>query len=137
MSEIKFKALDLVTDTMYYPGEDGTQIVLGMNQAYNDDSRYKALWTDEGEIASGEDLLLLQYSGLQDENQNEICESDVIVNSRGTKLVVEFLDGCFMARGRDSISDSLVFDYLLHFNSWSRIIGNIHDNPELLENQHA
>ena len=68
----------------------------------------------------------LQFTGLLDKNGKEIYESDLIIfNSQEKKNRVEWLkDGCWGINGHP----------LGLAASQAEIIGNIYENPELLEN---
>ncbi|MBG9837932.1 MULTISPECIES: YopX family protein [Bacillus cereus group] len=81
----------------------------------------------------GENVHLMQYTGLKDKNGKEIYEGDIIRNDRGTILKVPFVDGAFYAEGTDALSKQYVFSVLSDFSSWSEVVGNIYENPELLE----
>ena len=67
-----------------------------------------------------------QYTGLTDKNGKKIFEGDVVANSCGIKKTVEFYKGRYYP-----------FIAFPEYNCWDEkeceIIGNIHDNPELLK----
>lgn len=93
-----------------------------------------------------------QYTGLNDKNGVKIFEGDIIrlddehrrmISSARAKkeeelvrkdCLVEFKDGSFMfCRNKYVIDD---FDsYLWITNKYCEVIGNIHDNPELLDKE--
>lgn len=72
-----------------------------------------------------------QYTGLKDRNGKEIYEGDILEYGTGYRESVKYRNGCFMAIGRQSCN------YL--YSSVGRyslvVIGNIYENPELLEVQ--
>lgn len=71
-----------------------------------------------------------QYTGLKDKNGKEIYEGD-IVEKNGINYWIKWEDGCFVIwRGEKNIS----FVIGSHV-SWCEVIGNIHENPELLEKE--
>ena len=61
-----------------------------------------------------------QYTGLKDQDGVEIFENDIVKTSGANTYVVEYFDGKF-----NPVSD-------LEGSNWE-VIGNIHDQPELLE----
>lgn len=82
-----------------------------------------------------------QYTGLTDKNGNKIFEGDIIevtscdYHSLGKKITCEIVydRGCFWAKRTDApeIKSSLSSAELQHTVA---IIGNIHDNPENINN---
>ena len=100
------------------------------------------------------DISLMQYTGLKDKNGKDIYEGDVVAITDGQVWSVEFYDGGFQSfnqlnsfrRLEDSLSkmsysreDNLltpVAEFTIDgINTvLCEVIGNIHENPELLEN---
>ena len=79
-------------------------------------------------------LTLGQFTGLTDKNNKMIFEGDIVTQPvretrKHSPCLVEFKDGKFQAH---YISKSYYYDRYYDLNSYTKIIGNIHDNPELL-----
>lgn len=80
-----------------------------------------------------------QYTGFTDKNGKKIFEGDIIsTDIKRPYLIVEFRDGCFMFNCNDGGED--YYDIMLPIckeahteYEYGEIIGNIHDNPELLK----
>ena len=68
-----------------------------------------------------------QFTGLFDKNGIAIFEGDIVnhCNNLGT---VDYEDGVFVITFTESM-DVLLY----HYNELCKIIGNIHDNPELIK----
>ena len=65
-----------------------------------------------------------QFTGLTDKNGKKIFEGDILEFRRGRTHIVKFEDGAFIFTGT-----AIPVRYADKFE----VIGNIHDNPELLE----
>lgn len=70
----------------------------------------------------GDQKLLMQFTGLKDKNGIEIYEGDVIYIAGEGKVLVEF-----------PFFDLYERVYCGESNDIENILGNIHDNPELLK----
>ena len=82
---------------------------------------------------------LMQYTGLKDKNGVEIYEGDILSTDLSRPyLIVEFRNGAFMYQCHDGGRN--YYDFMepanegLKFNTkYHEVIGNIYENPELLE----
>ncbi len=120
MRELKFRAWDSNTNKMNFPMEFSQDGVVIPNE-YLSHEQSDILFR-VGRFG----VTLMQYTGLKDKNKKEIYESDVVyIAGEGLrkkhKEIVIFKDGKF---GTKNVFDSL-------FNC--EVIGNIHENLELLE----
>ena len=70
---------------------------------------------------------IMQYTGLKDKNGKEIYEFDIMKDYDNEIVgVVEFVDGRFSIVFEDTIFD--LFEFTNEY-----VVGNIYENPELLE----
>ena len=88
---------------------------------------------DNGDF--GDDFIKEQCTGLKDESEDLIYENDIVELDDGTELVNAVIEwdnnaGCWNIRTSDTI---YTFDNL--YGNEMRVIGNIHENPDLLENE--
>lgn len=81
------------------------------------------------DIQKDKSKILTQFTGLYDKTGKEIYEGDIIKNQNGDlRMVVYFQNGFEMRlMNKRMQSDNIIW----HFNS--EVIGNIYENPELLE----
>ena len=84
-----------------------------------------------------EEVELMQYTGLKDKSGKEIYEGDIVwVKPGGVstwyKTVVEFKEGAFIASLIDGEDYIYIFNRGFDSNDFE-ILGNVYENPELLE----
>ena len=135
MREIKFRA--------YYKADKRIYEVLYLDFASNE----LGLWDEETEFdfeCSFEDVELMQYTGLKDQNNAEIYESyivkfdpqspcgDEFYNPRDGEIGKVIFDfGSFVVKPVDKKRECLRFS-LSELGDWV-VVGNIYETPELLQ----
>mgnify|MGYP005898709535 CR=1 FL=1 len=73
-----------------------------------------------------------QYTGLKDKNGKEICEGDILLDESGTYAVVGYSMGAFYVDFGEGF-DLQYFAECIH--EICEVVGNIHDDPELLKTE--
>ena len=144
MREIKFRVWDKETKKMF----DVTHLQLDVNNAkptfvaFDEQPAASMGYWDTFE--NMDEIELLQYTGLKDQNNAEIYESyivkfdpqspcgDEFYNPRDGEIGEVILDfGSFVVRPIDKKREDLRFS-LSELGDWV-VIGNIYENPELLK----
>lgn len=80
------------------------------------------------------DLKIMQYTGLKDKNGKEIYEGDILLYLKKSKRIVSYKNGAFI-RYYGNYNIYLLYDSLIENGCLVdyEVIGNIYENPELLE----
>ena len=82
-----------------------------------------------------DNIILMQYTGLKDTNGVEIYEGD-IVREHVNDYTPIYQNGIYMAYNVDKINDPYVStQFNVIWRNGCEIIGNIHDNPELVKEE--
>lgn len=91
--------------------------------------------SDEGGFNFPGNTILMQYTGLKDKHGKEIYEGDIIQsethyygNKRVRKTVIEWQNDL----EHDGFGEPLAMGYIFRGGNLE-VIGNIHENPELLK----
>lgn len=87
--------------------------------------------SDEEYGDDGEDVEILQFTGLKDKNGVEIYDGDILKNSFGDIIKVEFNCGSY---GNFDISTSIWLSFCSCYTDYDEleVIGNIYENSNLL-----
>ena len=141
MRKIKFRAWDKENKKMVFPLAIRFEIISDkygyiFNPNFN---------TKEGVLTSNEyiepkvvlkegaliakDITLMQYTGLLDKAGKEIYEGDIVGVGTNFKGTIVFIEGAFVWEEYDGCWQHLCKDY----EDVGEVIGNIYENPELLE----
>ncbi|EAF8382835.1 hypothetical protein A0E69_06220 [Listeria monocytogenes] len=130
MREIEFRAWDKEVKEMDY---NPSVIEIWQNKPINEQFR----------LESEEKLVWMQYTGLKDKNGKKIFEGDIVAFSEDDFHVFNSQVEYFLEDGYPAFDIKVPSTYYFDSNVFSEVsmsglyeievIGNIHENPELLE----
>ena len=128
MREIKFRVWDKDQED-YFPMYEGADGLIGITVKSNN-----ILFVEDGEVSTGdaEDYIIEQCTGLKDKNGKKIWGGDIVSSHNGdiTGKITQHKSGEWRIEwiGIYGGSSSLYDECHL-----CEVIGTIHENPELLE----
>ena len=128
MREIKFRAWDNVGKVMV---DWGTI----RQTAFNTNGEYGLMYKVMTCGRHGGDLTPMQFTGLTDVSGNEIFEGDIVQNG-DRRMVVVYQAPSFVMKEKIKSGYSQQWGaFICHpdDNQFQKVIGNIHQNPDLLK----
>ena len=127
MREIKFRGIDIYTRKFVY----GNLIDNGVEN----NPTFFILTQDKSTYDELDDVFresIGQFTGLKDKNGKEIYEGDIVSLDKKEHYIIKFEHGCFVGNPVKSNSSLYSFTILNRNYLQYEVIGNIHQNPELL-----
>ena len=125
MRKIKFRGKRLSTREWVYGSliqwKDGTMTIITENKE------------DHSEFYVNPDTVG-QYTGLKDRNGQDVYEGDLLRTSEGNIMIAEWVGSGIVTRCLTPTYDGMM-NTNRHAFPVNEKIGNIHDNPELLEEE--
>jgi len=123
-TEIRFRVWDTVTEQMFYP-EDAKYCITMIGKVCDDE-------TDDGGILENRDYRSksMFWTGMKDKNDKKIYAGDIIRHElHPVNGLVSYFEGAFIW------GVALANNALINYNcpKFMEVIGNIHENPELLD----
>ncbi len=119
MREIKFRAWDNEAQDFIYSDDREYCCVI------SPDGKVLFHWVDDEEMHELNHEEGQQYTGLKDKNGKEIYESDLVtIPDHWPKYIVLFIKGKYLLNGYKELCD---------WHEEAEIIGNIYENPDLLD----
>lgn len=123
--EVKYRVWDKNSNQMLFGGKDFNEIPVVAG---------RPLRLKNGGLSIN--YTLVEYTGLLDKNGVEIYEGDIVtpllINGSITLGEVKYIDGGFMAK---QIGAERLVENLRYCVKLVKVIGNIYENPELLEEE--
>lgn len=137
MRTIKFRGKRIINDDWIY-GDLFREIALTPTGRKRK-SEYNGFWAIQAETSDGiksysvDTKTIGQFTSLFDRNKKEIYEGDILRINDDEKGVIEvrFVRGVFAFLWNGDLDDEMPINAPTH--EWAEVIGNIHDNPELLK----
>lgn len=143
MREIKFR---VYLDKMYYQDEyiEYDRNLIGIDflnktvtfEGYTDGEEvdnFEKYSFDEDDFLYKKDLKIMQYIGLKDKNNKEIYEGDIVIHqSKMHKIIFNAEEARVVFRDDEF---ELEIPFTNNNNKRMEVVGNIYENPELMEDE--
>jgi uncharacterized phage protein (TIGR01671 family) len=138
MREIKFRSWDKEYNIMIEPNDirpSNYELITGNGQVMEFEERHSYLGTDITFDDISDKRILMQYTGLKDKNGKEIYEGDIIQFSKNSNSIWKVYFNTELGFwGVENVGKDygVILSELYQWGHWE-IIGNIHENTDLLE----
>ena len=122
----KFKVWDKLAQRMIYPDKGYQQhYIIDLN------GRFHNLQNGSG----GDDYVVIEYTGLTDSKDKEICEGDILIYNNYSigQVIYEADHGGFIYQWKQNGPNQNYINLNCDVAFESVIVGNIFENPELLK----
>ncbi|KQC91077.1 hypothetical protein AM596_16545 [Clostridium perfringens CP4] len=123
-----------------FRGWDSVNEVMLQVESINFREGYVSLNEGDNSLTDTLEMIeLMQYTGLNDKDGKEIWEGDILERYGYWSIRIEYDKGCLMVRDLDEVRyNNLILNVPIcnfeSINDW-KVIGNIYENPELLEGE--
>lgn len=132
MREIKFRAWNRNDRKMYTPDSKGIIIEInGYNQFWIKDTKHLQEWF----LGNNLDSNLMQFIGRQDVNGKDIYEGDIVECEYFRTKTINEVKWNMHIVGFDPFCVPCDYDEVYYDEDAIKVIGNIYENPELLEDK--
>lgn len=122
----RFRAWNKKEKIMYYDAEKTYDFLFGRPKAIPCDNFEGLLWD--------EDFVVEQCTGLKDKNGKLIYEGDIVENGAGKRYVIFWCPEKLGFVARTNNPNKVLESLDIYYMPW-KVIGNIDENPELLESE--
>jgi uncharacterized phage protein (TIGR01671 family) len=140
----KFRAWDNLCGCMYEAWPLEHMVMLHVLLEDMDDDLKQKCQNINGKYwyaTSGKDLTFMQFTGFQDKHGKDIYEGDIIHTNNGVRRMVTYskhsVFPCIIVNPKHpgQVGDAWGIDWAVENDQSCEVVGNIYENPELLENE--
>lgn len=140
MREIKFRIWVPMIKKFIYVGPDNYYCAEYSGLLFKSDSDGADPTYEDGYHAEedAENCTLQQFTGLHDKNGKEIYEGDITKGNHDTLGIIKYENFGFVIEALPYYENGILYDQpnYTHKDNHLEVIGNIYENPELLEPHH-